>query len=95
MPAESFDNLALYHVNYPAGYQVDGRTDILTEDIGRPPLRGTRTQSLASSNPLLIVSFVVLKVKYLECAAVNKKLRRLCVARSRLVRQRAAECLLF
>ena len=27
MPAESFHNLALYHVNYPAGYQVDGRTD--------------------------------------------------------------------
>jgi len=26
MPAESFDNLALYHVNYLAGYQVDGRT---------------------------------------------------------------------
>jgi len=50
MPAESFHNLALYHVNYPAGYQVDGRTDgrtdILTEDIGCPPLRGTVHKAL-------------------------------------------------
>ena len=95
LPSESFDNLALYRVNYPAEYQVDGRTDILTEDISCPPLRGTRTQSLASSKPFLIVSFVELKVKYLECSAVNKKLRRLCGARGRLIRQKDAECLLF
>jgi hypothetical protein len=78
-PAEPLINLHYISLHYimltiwQDMRRTDGRTDGRTEEIGSPPSRGTRTENLASSKPRLIVSFVVMKVKYLECLAVTDK----------------------